>query len=155
MEIFAKVVAVGNVISVNRNRNGVSESVNKREVVLQTLSPMTSRCDFYVSTALHLSHLSHVCLMFVSQMRQVQSVESMRVRRGWMAKSHFFPPLCTFLCENSCFLDWENIKNPCCLMWFSRVNYARWKGGNVGKSFGSPFLYLSYDNYNSWEIWEI
>ena len=66
MEIFAKEIAVGNVISVNRNRNGVSESVNKREVVLQTLSPMTSRCDFYVSTALHLSHrvscLSHVCL---------------------------------------------------------------------------------------------
>ena len=82
MEIFAKVVAVGNVISVNRNRNGISESVNKREVVLQTLSPMTSRCDFYVSTDLHLSHLSHVCLMFVSQMRQVQSVEGMRVRRG-------------------------------------------------------------------------
>ena len=82
MEIFAKVIAVGNVISVNRNRNGISESVNKREVVLKTLSPMTSRCDFYVSTALHLSHLSHVCLMFVSQMRQVQSVEGMRVRRG-------------------------------------------------------------------------
>ena len=40
-------------------------------------------------------------------------------------------------------------------MWFSRVNYARGKGRNVGKSFGSPFLYLSYDNYNSWEIWEI
>ena len=30
-------------------------------------------------------------------------------------------------------------------MWFARVNYARGKGRNVGKSF-SPFLYLSYDN---------
>ena len=30
-------------------------------------------------------------------------------------------------------------------MWFSRVNYARGKGRNIGKSF-SPFLYLSYDN---------
>ena len=30
-------------------------------------------------------------------------------------------------------------------MWFSRVNYARGKGGNVGKSF-SPFLYFSHDN---------
>ena len=110
-----------------------------------TLSRVTNRCDFYVSTALHLSHLSHVCLMFVSQMRQVQSVEGMRVRRGWMAKSHFFLPLCTFLCENSCFQNWENIKNPCCLMWFSRVNYARGNVGNVGKSF-SPFLYFSYNN---------
>ena len=80
-----------------------------------TLSPMTSRCDFYVSTALHLSHLSHVCLMFVSQMRQVQSVEGVRVRRGWMAKSHFFLPLCTFLCEipfvsylsYESFISWE------------------------------------------------
>ena len=33
-------------------------------------------------------------------------------------------------------------------MWFSCVNYARGKGGNVGKSF-FQFLYLSYDNYNS------
>ena len=62
MEIFAKVIAVGNVISVNRNRNGISESVNKREVVLKTLSPMTSRCDFYVSTALHLSHLLYIII---------------------------------------------------------------------------------------------
>ena len=108
-----------------------------------TLSPMTSRCDFYVSTALHLSHLSHVCLMFVSQMRQVQSVEGVRVRRGWLAKSHFSLPLCTFLCENSSFLNWENIKNPCCLMWFSRVNSARGKYRKYRKF----FLYLSYDNY--------
>ena len=36
-------------------------------------------------------------------------------------------------------------------MWFSRVNYARGKGENVVKSF-FQFLYLSYDNYNSWEI---
>ena len=43
MEFFAKLVAVGNVISVNRNRNGVSESVNKREVVLQTLESRQSQ----------------------------------------------------------------------------------------------------------------
>ena len=39
-------------------------------------------------------------------------------------------------------------------MWFSRVNYARGKGGNVGKSV-EPNLshhFFSYDNYNSWEI---
>lgn len=43
MELFAKVIAVGNLSTVSINRNGVSENVNKREVVLQTLESRQSQ----------------------------------------------------------------------------------------------------------------
>ena len=107
---------------------------------------------------MHLSHLSHVCLMFVSQMRQVQSVEGVRVRRGWMAKSHFFLPLCTFLCEISfvSYLsyefylivgNWRNgEKDFLCFLYFLRALSYREKL-KKRKEIISYISYISYEFY--------